>query len=220
MKIIRILSVFLLFLFFLNQPGQAALDSQKLHSMIPKEAVDKQNLGIMVKSLQTGKTVFSYNGEKNFTPASNNKIISSFAALSLLGKDFRFKTELYSGGEIKNGILYGGLYVKGYGDPTIKIEQFRTIAERLKSMGVRKVKEGIYLDDSYYDGISYAEGWKDSWIGLDYCPPVGPFILNYNNIDIHIIPGQIGKPAVLKTFPEKSAFQIENKTNTTKSTST
>lgn len=214
MKIFRLFFI-LLFLFALNQQS-FALSSTKLHSLVPAEAKKRDNLGAHIKSLKTGKTVFSYNSKKNFIPASNNKIISSFAALSLLGKDFRFKTEFYSGGEINNGVLYGGLYIKGYGDPTIKLRQLEAIAKRLKLMGVKKIKGGIYLDDSYYDQHSYAEGWKDKWIGLHYCPPVSPFILNHNNIDIHIIPGQIGKPANFKIFPENTAFIIDNKTTTTK----
>ncbi len=212
---------FVLFLLFsFTEQSTAALSSQKFLSFVPKEAKDKQNLGVSVKSLKTGKTVFSYNSKKNFIPASNNKIISSFTALSLLGKDFRFKTEFYSGGEIKGGVLHGGLYIKAFGDPTIKPFQLEAIAQRLKSMGVKKIKGGIYLDDSYYDSRNYAEGWKDKWIGLHYCPPVSPFILNYNNIDIHIIPGQIGKPANFKMFPENTAFMIDNKTTTSKKSST
>lgn len=219
MKVFRVFIVlFLLFTF--NEQSLAALNSQKLFSFVPEEAKDKQNLGVLIKSIKTGKTIFSYNSKKNFIPASNNKIISSFTALSLLGKDFRFKTEFYSGGEIRNGVLYGGLYIKGFGDPTIKPRQLEAIADRLKSMGVSKIKGGIYLDDSYYDQHSYAEGWKNKWVGLHYCPPVSPFILNYNNIDIHITPGKIGQPANFKLFPENTAFEIDNKTTTTKKTST
>lgn len=216
MRIARLL-IFLL-VFGLLVQDSFALSYQKLNSLIPSEAKERDNLGVYIKSLKTGKDVFSFNGRKNFIPASNNKIISSFVALSLLGKDFRFRTEFYSGGVLQNGVLHGGLYVKGYGDPTIKVEQIKAMADRLSSMGVRKIKGGIYLDDSYYDELKYAEGWKDKWVGLHYCPPVGPFILNYNNMDLHIIPGNLGKPASFKTFPENTAFEIQNGTTTTRNT--
>lgn len=216
MRVTRLITC--LFLFLLLVQSSFALSYQKLNSLIPGEAKERDNLGVQIISLKTGKTVFSFNSKKNFIPASNNKIISSYVALSLLGKDFRFRTEFYSGGVLQQGVLHGGLYVKGYGDPTVKVEQIEAMADRLASMGVKKIKGGIYLDDSYYDEIKYGEGWKEKWVGLHYCPPVGPFILNYNNIDLHIIPGDPGKPAKFKTFPENTAFEIENNTTTTRNT--
>ena len=99
----------------------------------------------MVRSADTGRTVFRYNSKKKFIPASNNKVLSSVAALSLLGKDFRFRTEFYLGGGIHSGVGHGGLYVKGYGDPTIDMSKLREIAGNLKALGITKIDGGFTL---------------------------------------------------------------------------
>ena len=91
-----------------------------------------------MRAADTGETVFRYNSEKSFIPASNNKILSSVAALSLLGKDFRFRTEFYLGGGIHGNVAHGGLYVKGFGDPTIDLEKLELIAKRIKNLGVNR----------------------------------------------------------------------------------
>ena len=64
-------------------------------------------------------------------PASVMKIITTYAALDLLGPDFRWKTEAYLAGKLdRKGTLAGNLVIKGYGDPKITIEQWQCVHGR------------------------------------------------------------------------------------------
>ena len=169
----------------------------------------------MVRSADTGRTVFRYNSKKEFIPASNNKILSSIAALSILGKNFRFKTEFYLGGGIHSGVGHGGLYVKGFGDPTIDIRKFREIAGRIKALGITRIDGGIYLDGSYFDDTLYGQGWDPEWFDKGFCPPVTAISFNYNSAKIKIsASGVQGAPATVRTEPAEFPFTIKNKVST------
>ena len=64
-------------------------------------------------------------------PASVMKLVTTYAALELLGRDYRWKTEAYLGGKLdKKGTLNGNLVLKGYGDPKITIEQWQAFMAR------------------------------------------------------------------------------------------
>src|SRR5436305_8114712 len=63
-----------------------------------------------------GNKIFSWNEQFGLAPASTQKIFTSTAALSLLGKDFSYKTEIGYNGNISNQILNGDIIIKGYGD--------------------------------------------------------------------------------------------------------
>ncbi|HSE82973.1 MAG TPA: D-alanyl-D-alanine carboxypeptidase, partial [Thermodesulfobacteriota bacterium] len=140
----------------------------RLRELIPAEARSNGKLGVVVNSLITDEKILEFNSEKLFIPASNMKVIISVTALSLLGADYRFKTEFYSGGEIADGVLYGGLYIKGYGDPTLSTEYLRSIADELTKMGIREIRNGITVDASYFDNVEYGNGWKEEWKGDIY----------------------------------------------------
>ena len=176
----------LLFVFLPAASSHAEVNQKKILSFISKNTSSRKKIGIMVRSADTGKTVFRYNSKEKFIPASNNKILSSIAALSLLGKDFRFKTEFYLGGGIHSGVGHGGLYVKGFGDPTIDIEKLREIAGKIKALGITEIEGGIHLDGSYFDDILYGEGWDPKWRGKSFCPPVTAISFNYNSAKIRI----------------------------------
>jgi PBP4 family serine-type D-alanyl-D-alanine carboxypeptidase len=164
-------------------------------------------LGVVVKSLTTGETIFEHNPHKMYIPASNEKIIISVSALSLLGKDYRFKTEFYSGGGISNGVLHGGLYIKGYGDATLSEGHLGHIVFQLKQRGVKEIKGKIIVDDTYFGNTRYAKGWKDDF----YSPAISALSFNYNIIELKVYASKPGNSPAIKIEPKGSNIQIVNK---------
>ena len=66
------------------------------------------------------------------------KLVTTFAALDLLGPDYRWKTEAYLGGPLVDGELHGDLILKGYGDPKITVEQWQSFMAQLRANGTRR----------------------------------------------------------------------------------
>lgn len=209
-----LLSFFFVFILFTHGALASDYYQNKLNSILPDSAVNNDNLGVYVESLTSGKAIAKYNQKKSFIPASNNKVITSFAALNLLGKAYRYKTSFYSGGEITNGTVFGGMYIKASGDPSIDTERLEAIVKDFKEMGIKEIKGNLNLDDSFFDDRVYGDGWKEDWRGDYYCPPIGAFSLNYNTIDIKVSPGKIGKEARIEVFPETFKVRIVNNAET------
>ena len=184
--------------------------SSKLLKIVPAKARNNSKLGVVVKSLISKKKIFEYNSDKLFIPASNQKVIVSTVALSLLKSKFRFKTEFYAGGEIRGGILHGGLYVKGYADPTISTESLRLIAMQFKHKGLKQINGDLYLDDSYFDKLQYPVGWKDEWRNDFYSPPISSLSLNYNNFEVVVFPSKNRSKVLVSTDPPIPGLKIIN----------
>jgi D-alanyl-D-alanine carboxypeptidase/D-alanyl-D-alanine-endopeptidase (penicillin-binding protein 4) len=204
------------YLFLVLIVGHIALSanlgySDRLFTLIPKAARSNGKLGVVVKSLTTNESIFEFNADKLFIPASNQKVIISVAALSLLKPDYRFKTEFYAGGEVSGGVLYGGLYVKGYGDPTLEKDNLVFIANQLKMMGIREIRGGIIVDDSYFERARFGKGWKSNWRGDVYSPPISALTLNHNIFEIHVSPSRPGGTPYIRLEPPGSYIQVFNK---------
>ena len=120
-RLLLILSFTLFNLLLFAQPGLEKQLSKILHNPDYVHA----SVGICVLDINTGENLFSLNEDKLHIPASVMKVITSAAALEILGADYRFKTIIGYSGEIENGVLKGDLIVAGGGDPALGSEYFQ-----------------------------------------------------------------------------------------------
>ncbi len=94
--------------------------------------------------------LFAYDPERSMNPASVMKLVTTFAALELLGPDYRWKTEAYLGGPLEDGTLRGDLILKGYGDPKITVEQWQAFMADLRERGLATVTGDLVLDRTQF----------------------------------------------------------------------
>ena len=93
-------------------------------------------VSVIVRESGQPQPLFSHDANRAMNPASVMKIITTYAALDLLGPDFRWKTEAYLAGKLdRTGTLAGNLVIKGYGDPKITIEQWQAFMGDLRTLG-------------------------------------------------------------------------------------
>lgn len=151
--------------------------------------------GVLIESLTTGDIWYEQNADKMFMPASNEKIITTAAALSTLGPDFVFETSLSYRGEIIDSVLKGDLIVKGNGDPTFyekffydSRDPFYSWADTLLKLGINEIDGNIIGDDNAFDDNGYGGGWSHDGLGSWYSAESGALQFNENYIDLKIIP--------------------------------
>lgn len=122
---------------------------------------------------QSGEVLFEHRADDRFIPASTIKIATVAAAITLLGRDQRFKTEFY----LLPGNILG---VKGYGDPSMVSEEMILVAQSLS----KKIKSlnGMVLDDSYFDKAVQIDGASNSNNPYDAIP--GALAVNFNTINV------------------------------------
>ncbi len=174
---------------------------------------DDARVGIHVRSVADGTTLFARAADTLLNPASNMKVITAAAALEILGPEFRYETELYGLHELdEKGVLRGNLYVKGQGDPTFVSERMFRMVEDLWQLGLRRVTGDIIIDDTYFDQVREGPGWEQEHSDRAYIAPTGAVSLNFNAVAIHIRAGptERGK-AIVSVDPDSDFFVIDNR---------
>lgn len=165
--------------------------------------------GALVVNLATGDTLFARNEGKHFIPASNQKILTTAAALDALGPDFRYTTSLYLDGPVRGGTLEGHLVVRGSGDPTIgdrffpgdPTALFRAWADSLRAAGVRAVTEHVIGDDGIFDELLLGKGWAWDDEPTAYAAQISGLSFNEGRVVLSIEGQRPGQRARLSWTP-------------------
>jgi serine-type D-Ala-D-Ala carboxypeptidase/endopeptidase (penicillin-binding protein 4) len=118
---------------------------------IATAGIDLQQVGISVRPLDDGAPLVAHNDRTAMNPASAMKLVTTYAALSLLGSDYRWRTTVAMRGRLTEDVLQGDLVLRGGGDPKLVIEDMTELVGRLRSAGLREIAGNLVIDDSLYD---------------------------------------------------------------------
>ncbi len=134
------------------------------------ENLKNASLSFCIVDNETGAMQYALNEELSLSPASSLKVVTTATALSLLGKDYQFKTQLQYDGIIDaSGTLHGNIYIKGFGDPTIGSPEFEGVKSldeilndfvaALKKEGIQSLDGLVIGDDSWFSGPLAGRNW-------------------------------------------------------------
>lgn len=134
--------------------------------------------GLCVMDIDSGKVIASNQSERSMIPASTMKILTTGAAMGLLGKDYRFSTFIEYDGvyDIAEGIVHGNIYIRGTGDPTLEsahfpsdtVNGFAGLPKKLKEMGIKIIEGNIYGDKTFFSDNPLPDGWTWGDLGQYY----------------------------------------------------
>jgi serine-type D-Ala-D-Ala carboxypeptidase/endopeptidase (penicillin-binding protein 4) len=178
--------------------------------------------GVLVRSLDTGETLYSRNADRMFLPASNVKLFTGAASLEALGPEFRSTTTFAPGGAIRAGVLQGPLVVVGSGDPTISgrfhpnpRDAFRAWADSLRAHGITRIAGGIVAVDTAFTDPPLGAGWAWDDLAFGYSAAFGPLQFNEGVITLEVFPAsRVMDPAIVVLDPATQYVRIVNDVRT------
>lgn len=124
--------------------------TRAIESRLEEKLYDKFAVGIRIMALNGQSVLYERDAETLYIPASAAKI---FSAVSLIrfGPDHRFETPVMTDGEVRAGVLEGGLYLVGRGDPSLEPSHLEAAARRLYADGLRAVRGDLVYDVSHLE---------------------------------------------------------------------
>ena len=145
----------LLLLLFTLLPFAASAAEPELpvgvRSVLDVRQVPADTLSIYVADVETGEVVLNWMGDESRNPASTMKLLTTLVALDKLGPAYRWKTEVFALGEIRDNRLAGDLLLKGYGDPFLVTERVWQMLRAIRREGIDEISGDLLIDDSWFD---------------------------------------------------------------------
>lgn len=204
-------------------PGTVEELSVEIIRVLDDSAFVNANWGVLVSSLESGEILFQRNAGKSFIPASNAKIYTTASVLDQLGPDYTYTTRAYVHGTISDGVLNGDLIVRGSGDPVIGGQfndgditvLFRSWADSLKTLGIRRINGDIIGDDNTFDDLPMGSAWSWDDEPYWYSAEISALSFNDNSIDFTISGTENGDPAEINWKPHNTSYaSVLNRTVT------
>lgn len=148
---------------------------------------------------KTGEVVFDKNSKIGLAAASTQKIITASTAFELLGKDYRYKTELGYNGKIDNGVLKGNIYIVGNGDPTLGSWRFPETVDSVllkkwlddvQKLQITKIDGNIVGVDDKFETQTTPDGWIWQDLGNYYGAGASGLNWHENQYDLRLAAGR------------------------------
>jgi serine-type D-Ala-D-Ala carboxypeptidase/endopeptidase (penicillin-binding protein 4) len=201
------------------QAGPLETIQTKIAQFLKKPGVRSASWGIQFMDPASSKVLLEVNPDKTFLPASVLKVITTSTALEKFGPEFRYRTGVYTDGELEpDGTISQDLILVGRGDPNLMdpygelLEKpaLVELAEKLQESGVKRVRGNIVGDDSYFDIQNYGKGWTARDLRSPYGAPINALSINNNVFWVHVQPTKRNQKVSVSIEPQTSYFRIRN----------
>ena len=178
--------------------------STTVQQILSDPAVSRAHWGISVVTLE-GKPVYALNDGQFFEPASNAKLFTTAAALSMIPGSATWTTNVVTSGTIDaSGTLTGDVRILGSGDPTMSgrsypwsgkterpnppLQALDDMAAQIVARGVKTITGDIIGDDSWFVWERYGGSWAWDDLQWDYGAPVSALTVNDNVVFLNVTP--------------------------------
>lgn len=123
-----------------------------VRSSLRLRGVSERGMSVYVRAASgRGPAVLTAAADKPRNPASTMKLITTYAALGVLGPNYRWPTEIYTSGRVVGGTLQGDVIIKGYGNPNFKEADLGQMLQMLSRRGINNIAGNFVTDTSYFN---------------------------------------------------------------------
>jgi serine-type D-Ala-D-Ala carboxypeptidase/endopeptidase (penicillin-binding protein 4) len=166
---------------------------------------------LYVHEIGAARPVLAAGADRALNPASTIKLLTTYAALELLGPAYAWATEAYAAGALKDGVLTGDLALRGQGDPKMTLENFWLLLRSLRARGLREIRGDLVIDRSYFETASFDPARFDEQPTRPYNTGPDALLVNFKAVRLQFLPDVEARTVRIVAEPPLPQVEIVNK---------
>ena len=175
---------------------------------LESENVSLDSVSIYVKRVDAPQSVISLNADTPRNPASVMKLLTSYAALDLLGPTYRWKTQFLARTVPSQGKLTGGLWVKGAGDPSFNDAALLEVASELKQKyQLEEICCELNIDSTLFPAQSFDASAFDGKPYRAYNAPAEAVMINQQALRLQLM--VVNDKVLVIAYPKWKSLTIQ-----------
>ena len=177
---------------------------------LARAGISESSVGIYVHETGAAEPIVTHRAEQPLNPASVMKLVTTYAALELLGPAYTWSTDIHTDGAMQQDVLAGNLIIKGGGDPKFTIESFWMLLRALRAKGVREIRGDLILDRGLFTTDHPDPGRFDSEPAQPYNTTPDALLTNFKAFTLTIAPDAETRTARITVDPPLPQVQLVN----------
>jgi D-alanyl-D-alanine carboxypeptidase/D-alanyl-D-alanine-endopeptidase (penicillin-binding protein 4) len=190
---------------------------QAVANSLERNQIPLDTVSISVTEIESGrpgkltaKKVLDWRGNDLMNPASTMKLVTTLAGLDILGPQYRWRTNLYTDGMIRQGVLKGNLYLQGTGDPKLIPEELAKMMKELQALGIQKIDGNLFFDRSAYAASVMEHNTIDGESLRSYNVPPDPLLYAFRTLSFQLGKSRTADFIDISYTPLLSQLKVSN----------
>ncbi|MDP3653448.1 MAG: D-alanyl-D-alanine carboxypeptidase/D-alanyl-D-alanine-endopeptidase [Rhodoferax sp.] len=181
----------------------------EVHAALARAKVPSDAVAVLLVDAQ-GQSAprLSHRAAVPMNPASVMKLVTTYAALDLLGPAYTWRTPVYLEGAVREGTLYGNLYIQGQGDPKLVLERLWLLLRRVQGLGIHTIAGDVVLDRSAFEVPETNPASFDGEPLRPYNASPDALLINYKAVVMTFSPDSSTRTAQVQFDPPLAGVQV------------
>ena len=182
------------------------VEAQLARAKVPREAL----AALVVDASPGAKNtpLLSLRANAAVNPASVMKLVTTYAALELLGPSYTWATPVFVDGTIEGGVLKGNLIIQGRGDPKLVMERLWLLLRRVQGLGIKTITGDILLDRSAFATSPHNAADFDGEPLRPYNAAPDALLINFKSVVMTFTPNASAGLASVSMDPPLANVQV------------
>lgn len=182
----------------------------EIYAALERARLPPESLVVVVQEAGSSRTRLAWRADVPVNPASLTKLLTTYAALDLLGPAWTWSTPVWLQGTVADGVLDGNLVIKGSGDPKLVPERLWLLLRRVQQLGVREIKGDIVLDRSAFSVPEQSPADFDGEPLRPYNVRADALLLAYRSVLLSFTPDVARGVALVGVDPPLAGVQADS----------
>ncbi len=168
------------------------------------------SLSVYVREVGRDEPIVSFNSTVPRNPASTMKVLTTYAALEMLGPAYTWTTRAYSTGPVEGQVLDGNLVLVGGGDPFMITERWWAFVNGVRQTGITRIAGDVVIDNTLFGAQGDDRGAFDNRPFRTYNVLPDALLVNFQTISVSVVPDAASGRVRASTQPTPANLVIDN----------
>lgn len=183
---------------------------------LKQHGLSARGLSVYVHEIGQPEPILAVSADTPRNPASTMKLLTTLVALEELGPAYTWKTEAYASAPVRDGVLDGDLYIKGYGDPYLVIEHFWRFLRALRKGGLTEIRGDLVIDQGFFEPAPGQPADFDRRPHRAYNVQPYALLVNFQAVHFRFLPQPRQQRVQIVADPQPAQLVIDNRVRLTK----
>jgi len=195
-------------------PPLAAQDEARLPAevqrVLTERRVPEASLSVYVREVGATAPLVSHNPTTPRNPASTMKVLTTYAALELLGPAYTWRTRAWAAGPLRDQVLDGSVVLEGGGDPFMTADRWWGFVNGLRQAGVERITGDVVIDNTLYAYQGDDRGAFDNRPYRAYNVLPDALMVNFQTVNVNVVPDAAAGAARIRVYPWPANLAVDN----------